>query len=91
MTHGEFLAVIWAVLMLITYVEARRFTIRTDHDALRWILNMENVKLSRWLLRLQVIALYVVLLCLGSVCGEEPKHVLTRTFVTAFSFALEDR
>lgn len=35
-------------------MEGARFTIRTDHDALRWILNMADAtgKLARWRLRL---------------------------------------
>lgn len=41
-THRECLAVIWAVLILRPYLEGTRFTIRTDHDALRWILNMSD-------------------------------------------------
>lgn len=53
---------IWAVLMLRPYVEGRRFTIRTDHESLRWNLNMADAtgKLSRWRLRLQELEFDVV-------------------------------
>ena len=53
-THRECLAVVWAVLLLRPYLEGTRYTIRTDHDALRWILNMADAtgKLARWRLRL---------------------------------------
>lgn len=53
-THRECLAVVWAVLMLRYYLEGARFTIRTNHDALRWILNMADAtgKLARWRLHL---------------------------------------
>lgn len=41
--------------MLRPYVEGLRFTIGTDHYALRWILKMADttVKIARWRLRLQ--------------------------------------
>lgn len=52
----------WAVLMLRTYVEGHRFTIRTDQDALRCILNMEDAtgKPARWRLRLKELEFDVV-------------------------------
>lgn len=42
--------VVWDVLMLRPYFEGRRFMIRTDHDALTLLLNMEYAtgKLERW-------------------------------------------
>lgn len=39
-THLECLAVLWAVFLLCPYVEGCRFTVRTDHDALKRILNL---------------------------------------------------
>lgn len=62
-THRESLAVIWVLLMLRLYVEGWRVTIRTGHDALLWILNIEDTtgNLSRWILRIQEPEFYVFL------------------------------
>lgn len=38
----ECLRVVWAVLLLRPYLEDSRFTIRADHDALKWILNLAD-------------------------------------------------
>jgi len=53
-TQRECLAVVWAVLMLRPYLYGTRFTLRTDHESLRWILNLSDAsgKLQRWRLRL---------------------------------------
>ena len=54
-TERECLAVVWAVGHLRPYVEGTRFTIRTDHDALRWLMTLTDSsgRLTRWRLRLQ--------------------------------------
>lgn len=38
------------MLLLRPYLEGKRFTIMTDHDALKWILNLSNAvgRLARW-------------------------------------------
>ena len=53
-TETECLAIFWAILLLRPYLEGQRFTIRTDHDSLRWVLNFADAKgrLVRWRLRL---------------------------------------
>jgi len=54
-TKKEWLAVVWASLKLRPYLEGERFLVSTDHDCLRWILNIEgsgNLRLARWRLRL---------------------------------------
>jgi len=54
-TEQECLGVVWASLKLRPYIEGDRFLLRTDHDCLRWILNIEysrNPRLARWRLRL---------------------------------------
>lgn len=52
--HYEWLAVVWAVLLLQPYREGSQIIVRTDHDALKLILNLMDStgKLERWQLRL---------------------------------------
>jgi RNase H-like domain found in reverse transcriptase len=49
-TEKEALAVVWAIKRLRPYLEAARFTVRTDHSALTWLFSVdgENRRLSRW-------------------------------------------
>ena len=53
-TERECYAVVWAVTTLRPYIEGTRFTVRTDHDRLRWLMNFTdaNGRLCRWRLRL---------------------------------------
>ena len=50
----ERLAVVWAPLLLRSYIEGTRFTVRTDHAALKRMLHMDGAhrRLARWRLRL---------------------------------------
>lgn len=49
-TQREFLATVWAMLLLQLYFENTHFTIRTDQDSLRWILSSSDasVRLTKW-------------------------------------------
>ena len=53
-TERECFAVVWAVRTLRPYVEGTRFTVRTDHDALRWLMSLtkSSGRLTRCRLRL---------------------------------------
>ena len=53
--NKECLAVVWAVLSLRPYLEGTTFLIRTDQDALTWLLNLTTPsgRLLRWKLRIQ--------------------------------------
>ena len=54
-TEKEYLAIIWSVVLLRPYLEMERFTLRTDHEALKWLFDNKSkgAKLDRWRLRLQ--------------------------------------
>lgn len=52
-TRRECLTVVWATVFLRLYLEDAKFTIQTDHHALKWSLNLAGAtdKLVRWWLR----------------------------------------
>ncbi len=53
-TERECLGVVWSILHLRPYLERTRFTVRTDHHALKWALFVSNAegRLAKWRLRL---------------------------------------
>ena len=53
-TERECFAVVWTVRTLRPYMEGTKFTTRTDHDALRWLMSLaeSSGRLARWRLRL---------------------------------------
>ena len=54
-TEKECLAEVWSILTLRPYLYGGAFNLRTDHEALRWVLNLANSsgRLVRWRLRLE--------------------------------------
>ncbi|OWZ03214.1 Retrovirus Polyprotein [Phytophthora megakarya] len=54
-TELECLAVVWAIKLYRPYLYGQRFTIVTDHSALKWLMTSPNLagKLHRWALTLQ--------------------------------------
>ena len=53
-THRELLAVVWAVRHFSHFLLGRPFRIRTDHAALKWLINFREPQgmLARWILTL---------------------------------------
>jgi len=53
-TERECYSVVWAITSLRPYVEGLKFHVRTDHEALRWLLTLTDSsgRLLRWRLRL---------------------------------------
>ena len=53
-TERECYSVVWAITTLRPYIEWQTFVVRTDHDALRWLLTLSDPssRLMRWRLRL---------------------------------------
>jgi len=53
-TERECLAVVSASLLFSPYIEGTRFTVRSNHAALKWMLHMDGAhgRLARWRLRL---------------------------------------
>ncbi|KMQ84177.1 reverse ribonuclease integrase, partial [Lasius niger] len=54
-TELECLAVIWGIRRMREYLEGYRFTVVTDHQALRWLQRLETPtgRLGRWMFELQ--------------------------------------
>ena len=54
-THRELLAVVRMIQRFRHYLWGRKFTIRSDHSSLRWLLNYKDADgmLARWLAKLQ--------------------------------------
>lgn len=53
-SERECLGVIWTIQTLRSYLERRHFTLYTDHQALKWMMDLTDVsgRIARWRLRL---------------------------------------
>ena len=54
-TQLELLAVVWVTRHFHHYLVGRKFTLRTDHTSLKWLMNINNSSglFARWITRLQ--------------------------------------
>lgn len=54
-TEKECLAVVWGIKKMRAYLEGYEFKVITDHQSLKWLINLENPggRIARWLLYLQ--------------------------------------
>ena len=54
-TEKEMLAVVWAIKRLRQYLLGRKFTVQTDHQVLKWLMNVKDhsSRLLKWRLRLE--------------------------------------
>ena len=50
----EAFAIVWAILHFAEYLRGQsEFTVRTDHESLKWLWNTDNKRIARWALALQ--------------------------------------
>lgn len=49
-TEQEYLYVVWRITRLRPYIDGRAFTVRLDHNAMKWILSIEDPtgRITRW-------------------------------------------
>ena len=54
-SEKEMLAVVWAIKRLRQYLLGRKFNVQTDHEALKWLVNVKDPssRLLKWRLRLE--------------------------------------
>ena len=49
----EAFAIVWSILYFTPYLRDRPFTVRTDHQSLKWLWNTTKKRIARWALALQ--------------------------------------
>src|SRR4051812_47431605 len=59
-TEKEFLAVVLAYDKFRPYIVDSKFTIHTDHAAIKYLMNKKDARLIRWVLLLQEFDLHIV-------------------------------
>ena len=60
-TRHEMLALVWSVRQFRAYLWGRKFIVRTDHNALRWLRNFKDPQgqVARWL---EILAEFLILM-----------------------------
>ncbi|GIY36372.1 retrovirus-related Pol polyprotein from transposon 17.6 [Caerostris darwini] len=53
-TEMEALEVVWAVKKFCTYFKATEVTVESNHQSLKWLLNLVSNRLARWALELKI-------------------------------------
>lgn len=49
----EAFGIVWGILYFNQYLNGAQFTVRTDHQSLRWLWNTDNKRIARWALALE--------------------------------------
>ena len=49
----EVFAIVWSILHYAEYLRNQTFTVRTDHESLKWLWKTDNKRIARWALALQ--------------------------------------
>jgi hypothetical protein len=61
-TEKECLAVVWSVKLFRPYIYGSKFTVITDHEALKWLMGLKNPvgRLARWVIYLQCLDFEII-------------------------------
>lgn len=70
--HQQSLAVVWAIWWLLNYLKGCHLTVRTNHDALKWILNSTELTCKQWQLATAFVRIQIW--CCPTCCNWMPEN-----------------